>query len=169
MNFSESHNITIIDLLAQSKYHNNYNFTFTVKNQAEMNYAINLCKIYRNLIQNFEKAYESDLSKYSNRFHRFFYIGGLLSSFANGKTVHSTDVTFDLSVHFPDPDKNFPDQAQLYWIGYDQGHVSHFRHVTEFHKSIQKVVSITEFILDLNYLNCYFKPIIENLSKVNSF
>jgi hypothetical protein len=168
-NLSQPHNITIIDLIPQSKNHNNYNFSFTIKNQDEINYALNLCKIYRNLIQVFEKSHEKYLSKYSNRFHRFFYIGGLLSSFANGKSFHSTDVTFDLSVHFPDPDKNYPDQAQLQWVGYDQGHISHFRHVNEFHKSSLKEVSITELILDLNYLNCYYKQVIEKFSKVKIF
>ena len=110
-NLSQPHNITIIDLIPQSKNHNSCNFTSTIKNQDDINYALNLCKIYRNLIQVFEKSHEKYLSKYSNRFHRFFYIGGLLSSFASGKSFHSTNVTFDLSVHYPDPDKNYPDQA----------------------------------------------------------
>jgi len=168
-NILQPHNITIIDLIPQSKDHNKYNFTFTIKNQDEINYALNLCKIYRNLIQVFEKSHENHLNKYSNRFHRFFYIGGLLSSFASGKSFHSTDVTFDLSVHYPNPDKNFPDQAQLYWVGYNLGHVSHFRHVNEFHKSSQTAISITELILDLNYLNCYFKSIYQSYSKNKLF
>jgi hypothetical protein len=168
-NLSQPHNITIIDLIPQSKSHNSYNFTFTIKNQDEINYALNLCKIYRNLIQVFEKSHERYLSKYSNRFHRFFYIGGLLSSFASGKSFHNTDVTFDLSVHYPDPDKNYPDQAQLYWVGYNQGHISHFRHNNEFHKSSQTAISITELILDLNYLNCFYKPIVKKYSDIKLF
>jgi hypothetical protein len=168
---SQPHNITIIDLIPQSKDHSSYisyNFTLTVKNKDEINYALNLCKIYRNLIQVFEKSHDKYLSKYSNRFHRFFYIGGLLSSFASGKLFHNTDVTFDLSVHYPNPDKNYPDQAQLYWVGYNQGHVSHFRHNNELYKSSQTVISITELILDFNYLNCFYKPIVKKYFDIKS-
>jgi hypothetical protein len=170
LNFTQEHNITVIDRLSPSSTdHNVYNFTFVLKNKRDIDYAMNLCKIYRFLIEKFERNFTQDLAKYSERFHRFFYIGGLLSSFACGKSMHSTDVTFELSVHYPEPDRMYPGQAELFMIGYDYGQVSHFRHVNEFHKSSQKVIAISELILDLNYLNCFYKPIVEKYSKIKLF
>jgi hypothetical protein len=169
LDYTQEHILTVIDRLSPSLDHNVYNFTFILKNKADIDYAMNLCKIYRFLIEKFERNFTSDLEKYSDRFHRFFYIGGLLSSFACGKTMHSTDLSFELSVHYPEPDKMYPDQAELFVIGYDYGQVSHFRHVNEFHKSSQKVIAISELILDLNYLNCFYKPIVEKFSKIKLF
>jgi hypothetical protein len=167
--YTKEHFITVIDRLSPTADHNIYNFTFVLKNKRDIDYAMNLCRIYRFLIEKFERNFTSDLAKYSERFHRFFYIGGLLSSFACGKSVHSTDVTFELSVHYPEPDKMYTDQAELFMIGYDYGQVSHFRHVNEFHKSSQRVIAISELILDLNYLNCFYKPIVEKYSKIKLF
>jgi hypothetical protein len=169
LDYGKVHKISVVDLLPASTDHNVYNFTFVLNNKEEINYALNLCKIYRYLIANFEKKNSNILQKYSDRFHRFFYIGGLLSSFACGKSSHSTEVTFEFTVHYPEPDKKFPDQAELYMIGYDLGQLSHFRHVNEFHKSSQKEISVTELILDLNYLNCFYKPIVESFSKIKLF
>ena len=138
-------------------------------NLAEINYALNLCKIYRNLIEKFESLHEKDLGRYADRFHRFFYIGGLLSSFACGKSFYSTDVAFYFTVHYPEYDAKYNKQAELHYTGYNQGHLAHFRHVNEFHKSSQKEISITELILDLNYLNCYYKPIVEKHSGIKLF
>jgi hypothetical protein len=163
------HKIFIYDQIPASKDHNVYNFTFVLKNQDEINYAINLCKIYRFLIGEFEKENSDELQKYSKRFHRFFYIGGSLSSFACGKSMYSTDVAFEFTVHYPDYNKNYPHQAEMHGIYYDDGQLSHFRHVTEFHKSNHKEVSIKELILDLNYLICFYKPIIEKFSKIKLF
>ena len=169
IDYSKIHKIQVIDQLPAVSDHNVYNFTFVLNNKLEINYAKNLCKIYRYLIDNFEEKNNDEIQKYSERFHRFFYIGGLLSSFACGKSSHSTDVSFEFSVHYPEPDKDYPNQAELYSIGYDYGQLSHFRHVNEFHKSSQKEISITELILDLNYLNCFYKPIVEKFSKIKLF
>jgi hypothetical protein len=166
---NQIHKVIVNDSEPQSEYHNNYNFTFIIKNQDEINYAQNLCKIYRNLIQNFVNKHKSELGTLSDRFHRFFYIGGRLSSFACGKSIHNTDVSFEVSVHHPVADINYPEQAQLSYVNYDFGHLGHFRYVNEFHKSNFKEVSITELILDLNYLNCYYKPIVEKSSKLRIF
>ena len=164
-NNTEKHIIKIPDLEPQSEKHNSYNFTFIIKNQAEKDYALNLCKTYRNIIQSFKNLNEIFIKK-NSRFHRFFYIGGLLSSFAAGKTFHNTDSSFDVSLHYPNADSDYPNQANLHWVGYEQGHVSHFRNLNEFHKSSQKEISITELILDLNYINCYYKPILEKNFKI---
>jgi hypothetical protein len=166
---NQIHKIIVNDSQPQSEYHNNYNFTFIIKNQDEINYALNVCKIYRNLIQNFENKHKSELGTFSDRFHRFFYIGGILSSFACGKSIHNTDVSFDMNVHHPVSDINYPEQAEISHINYNFGHLGHFRYVNEFHKSNYKEISITELILDLNYLNCYYKPMVEKSSKIRLF
>ena len=167
--YNRSHTIFVQDLESTSAVHNAYNFTFVLKTNEDINYALNLCRIYRLWIEPFETRQKSELGKYSKRFHRFFYIGGLLSSFACGKSSHSTDVTFELTVHYPEADAKYPKQAELYSIGYDYGHLAHFRHVNEFQKSSQKEVSISELILDLNYISCYYKPIFERKSKLKLF
>jgi hypothetical protein len=167
LNYSQSHKIVVLDKLSAQSDHNVYNFTFILANKEEINYAMNLCKIYRQLVEDFKKL--NEIQKYSENFNRFFYIGGLLSSFACGKSSHSTDLTFELSVHYPEGDPRHPDQAKLHMIGYEYGQLSHFRRVNEFHKSSQKEISIKELILDLNYLSCYYKPIVEKFSKIKLF
>ena len=126
-------------------------------------------KIYRNLIQKFENSHENDLVKYSERFHRFFYISGALSSFACGKSIHSTDVSFYFTVHYPESDINYPKQSIFNFVEYNYGHLAHFRHVNEFHKSKTTEISISDLVLDLNYLNCYYKPIVEKYSKIKLY
>ena len=155
----EQHTIIVVNLEPTSKDHNAYNFTFIINNKEEISYAKNLCKLYRLFVEKFENENKNELSKYSLRYHRFFYIGGLTTSFACGKTSHSTDVTFSLTVHYPDA-------AELHMVQYDEGQLSHFRHVNQFPV---KNISITELVLDLNYLNCFYKPIVNKYSKINLY
>ena len=169
LNYSQSHKIVVVDKLQAKSDHNVYNFTFILANKEEINYAINLFNIYRQLVEHFERENKNEIQNYSENFHRFFYIGGLLSSFAIGKSSHSTDVSFEFTVHYPEGDKKYPKQAELYNIGHEYGQLSHFRSLNEFHKSSRKEISIKELILDLNYLSCYYKPIVEKFSKIKLF
>ena len=81
-NASDIYKVIVVDSEPQSSNHNAYNFTFVFKNKVDIDYAVNLCRIYRSFIEKFKKWNKNKLD--SNRFHRFFYIGGLLSSFACG-------------------------------------------------------------------------------------
>ena len=163
--FEKVHKIFVIDRLSASFDHNVYNFTFVLNSKEEIYYAMNLCRLYRFI----ERIDLTNIVNYSDRFHRFFYIGGLLSSFACGKSAHSTDVTFEFSVHYPEQDKMYPNQAELFSIGYDGGQLSHFRSINEFHKSSKKEVSIIELIFDLNYFNCFYMSIVEDFFKIKAF
>jgi hypothetical protein len=169
LNYSQSHKIVVLDKLSAQSDHNVYNFTFILANKEEINYAINLCKIYRQLVEHFEKENKNEIQKYSDNFHRFFYIGGLLSSFAIGKSSYSTDVSFEFTVHYPEHDQKYPKQAEFNSIGHEYGQLSHFRSLNEFHKAKLKEISIQELILDLNYLSCFYKPIVEKFSKIKLF
>ena len=63
-NVSEVYKVNVIDLQPQSDQHNAYNFTFLFKNKDDIDYAINMCKIYRNLIESFETLNKNKLNQY---------------------------------------------------------------------------------------------------------
>ncbi len=53
------------------------------------------------------------------------------------------------------------DRAEYKAVAYELGHESHFREFMNF--NYDPPVSIRYLIFDVNYFNCYFKPILDEL------
>ena len=152
--------IEVIDITPKSKFHNPYNYTFIIKNQDELIYAKNLLFIYRHFIEKFENKYTKQLSGLSEQFHRYFYISGPTTGWLCGKSIWHTDKTSEYSVHYGVV------ASEPRWFNFDEGHNAHFRQSYPFNA---KNISITEFSLDFNYLNCFYEPMIRILSNVSIF
>jgi hypothetical protein len=71
------------------------NISFTIASKIELKYAVKLFKIYKTVVGPYLEA-----NKEPFEFDRFFAIIGEMNNFVLGKTVHSTEVTFDLSLRF---------------------------------------------------------------------
>jgi hypothetical protein len=155
----------------------NVTFVFTIRSQKELIYAAGLLRVYKNVIKPFIDDFEYRKITGSG-YDRFFYVGGKSSSFACGKTVHDTRTTFDLSIHYVENylNRTVPNRPLIerdkskYWlminyVSFQHGHSSHFRkkysHLSEHFKE----VAIQELQLDLNYLDCFFKPVMEKLRR----
>ena len=144
--------INVIDLEPSSADHYQNNFTFIIRDEMEFVYAKNLLYIYKNFIENIVDFKLNETSK----FERVFYLAGESSLKYSGKTIHNTDITSGVSVHYP-IDYVFD------LVDINTGHTSHFR--KEFQVKVENM-SITELLLDLNYINCFYKPI-RNLIETN--
>lgn len=142
-------------------------FSVTIKSQRELKYAINLLKVYKTYFKPYLDENAALFLNQTKDFDRFFAIVGHINNFALGKTLHNSDVSFDISLHmvenYFDISQNPPqvkyDKAnwRLNYFPYDLSHLSHFRKVQYFS---YKEVPFEFLVFNLNYFNCYFRPIL---------
>jgi hypothetical protein len=155
----------------------NLTFSFTIKNKKDLRYAESLLKVYQNVIKPFID--EFDYSKIvGSEYNRFFYVGGVANEFAAGKTVHDTRSTFALFIHYVEhylnmsvPERPVVDyDKSKYWlmhnyVPWQRGHSSHFRrsygHLSRYYRE----TAIQDLQLDLNYLDCFFRPVVDKLRR----
>jgi hypothetical protein len=156
--FTQPFSINVIDLDDASSSHIPNNYTFKISDHDEFNYAKVLCKIYENLIKNFQEKHKSSIEKYSNRYNRFFYIAGESTAKHFGKTIHSTDSSLQMIHHYPV-------DTSYYMVRYDTGHVSHFRDSYEFNPKFFPI-PVRDLFVDLNYFFCFYKPILLKLDQI---
>jgi hypothetical protein len=151
-----------------------FSFKFTIQSDHELNYALGILKAYRTIIQPFLRTNKALLKKCAALdFSRFFVLNGDMNNFQNGKTLADTRITFDLSIHYTEsiyerdratnrPVIKFNKRGErLLVFPSNIAHMSHFR---TFQKFSYKSVSIESLFLDLNYMNCYFMPLLREFS-----
>lgn len=134
-----------------------FNFIFSIKNLKELNYAKNLYKLYFNIIKPFRELFNKEIQKYVEKFDRLFVLIEDQDKVGYGKTIHNTQVSFDLTLHQP--------LDRPFWkVPLKYGYLSHFRDY--YQPTInQEPISILNIQFDLNYFDCYFKPIMKELMK----
>ena len=153
------------------------NFTVTINNQHELNYAKNLLSLYKHLIKPYLKENEQLLKKASERLTRYFYMDirsdteilALGKSFVNPETSE-----FMANAHVPISDDRFLygiDVTKIFDINEPlrlqpqhnveiaSYYIAHFRDRYRMGKSSK---SIVRFHIDLNYFACYAKSLIWN-------
>ena len=157
---SFEHTINVIDTESENKFHNPYNFTFVIRSFEELTYAKNLLFLYRNFLEKFDTQHRKTLSVYTEQFRRYFYISGTATDWLCGKSIWHTDKTSEYSVHYGVV------AEELYYMNFDQGHNGHFRRNYPFKPNN---ISISELSLDFNYLNCFYKPIIQKFANISIF
>jgi hypothetical protein len=155
---STYHVIQVFDTIAENPNHNPYTYNFVISNKDELSYARNLLFLYKNFIEKFENKYQTVLDDYSEQYHRYFYISGAATDWLCGKSIWHTDKTSEYSVHYGVV------ADYLHTLDFDNGHNGHFRRNYPF-KAEQ--IKITDISLDFNYLNCFYKPIIEKFTNIN--
>jgi hypothetical protein len=77
-----------------------HSFNFTIVNKNEFQYAVNLLKIYKTVIQPYLVKNRKIIQDNVQYYDRLFSIVGQVNSFALGKTMHDTRVTVGLTIHF---------------------------------------------------------------------
>lgn len=127
-------------------------FYFRINGSDELKYARNLCKLNRVYVQPYLEKNKNLFENVSDNFRRFFaLISAKDNQFNMGKTVHKTTSLRSICVHTMcgRRDKR---------IDMNHGHLSHFRGSFRFKEGIK--FSIRQLVFDLNYFNCYMKPIL---------
>ena len=151
-------------------------YLFTISNQHEFEYARNLLALYVQEIRPYLTTSATNFARYVKDFDRFFFIAGKINDFSWGKSVHNTRHTLDFTVHHANKyitgdtklpvevDWNFlnAEYAKYYRVPYKLAYVSHFR---SFFPNSRSKIPVSFLHLDFNYLNCYFVPIVEKISK----
>jgi len=155
---SVNHVIQVFDTVAENHNHNPYTYNFVISNKDELSYAQNLLFLYKNFIEKFENKYKSVLEDYTEQYHRYFYISGASTNWLCGKSIWHTEKTSEYSVHYGVV------ADYLHTLDFDNGHNGHFRRNYPFKA---EEIKITELSLDFNYLNCFYKPIIEKFTNIN--
>jgi hypothetical protein len=136
----------------------NYTYHFLFNNQDDVNYVKNMIKIYKLFIRNFFISNKNTLDQYSNQFNRFFYIAGDVTSHACGKTIHNTNLTWQLTTHYVVGSGH-------YAVNFNEGSDSHFR--LEYTFQPQKTINARDLVLDFNYIYCYYRPILKYFTKLD--
>ncbi|CAF0896674.1 unnamed protein product [Brachionus calyciflorus] len=136
---------------AKSEYLS-FNLTFKLENNIDLEYSKNLVKLYRNFAKPFIKNNKESFGKVSKNYQRFFALISMRDNeFLMGKSIHTTDHTNPLCIH-----SLCGRRDKL--VSFNHGHLSHFRGSFKFKN---QVYSIRQIIFDLNYLNCFVKPLLK--------
>jgi hypothetical protein len=168
-NSNINYTVQVLDLNVKKEM--NISMEFTIKGQDQLNYAKNMVKIYKEIIKPYFEANKNFISANVKDFDRFFVMISKHNSRFCGKTVHDTRVSFDLTIHYMEHYINKTQVVfdrkllwqQQFWPSINEARTSHFRNNLGYFSDLYKQVPIVDFQLDLNYLNCYFIPILERL------
>ena len=149
-----------VHLIKTADFDRHYNYSFLIKDEDDLQYAMNLVKLYKYLFRPlFTNTIKIDIMRNSEfYFNRFFYFAhNLITKKVPGKTIHYTDETYRLKIHGA-LDIN---EAE---VQYQHGHVSHFRPKYSHYFSYQgiKVFPIKALALDINYFYIHYS---ENLKR----
>ena len=139
-------------------FYRNYTYSFLFSNNSDVKYIENLIKIYKILIKDFIIKNNETLIKYSYEYSRYFYLGGSLTTHRCGKTIHNTNVSLQMTVHYSDGHGSKT-------IRYNHGASSHFR--VEYNFKDNRTISIQDLILDLNYIYCYYRHVLKRLTSLD--
>ena len=150
------------------------NYVFTISNEEERKYAHKLLPLYQYILKPFIATNEKLFARLPSDFARFFYISGLISEETWGKSVHNTSHIFDVTVHhgyrYIDEkknavltvDHNYLNQNAMHMrVEHKHAYLAHFR--AYFPNSLGNI-PISYLHVDLNYLNCYFRPIVKRMN-----
>ncbi|CAF0819621.1 unnamed protein product [Brachionus calyciflorus] len=153
----------------------NQAFIFKIESKFDYDYARALVYLNKEVLQPYLRKYGHLIEKYAQNVDRFVMISGRANDFVYAKSTHDTRRSFDLTVHHPldylDSDKlviyydnNYLDEskAEYYSVDYNYGHLAHFRSHFSF---TLPPMPITFLNFDVNYFNCYFRPILKKLSE----
>ena len=149
--------------------------SFLISNTQDLKYARSMLNIYRDVIKPFLDTNKLVFQQNVDNFDRLYSFGFPLDP-NPGKSIHETRSTFSFSHHFPGLGVKLDgEKASLYHIAPPAtrvpirlGRMAHFRsrvfreNLLVFSHFYQRR-PIRELQLDLNYLNCYFLPILDRI------
>ena len=138
-------------------------YTFEIRNtKAEVNYVRNLVKLHNEIVKPFIQENQQLIEQNCDRYDSFYLFAGQVNSQSLGKTIHDTRSSFEATLHHSYKSiykTNQPLLASFATVGHEIGHLSHFRNALNI-RSI--TIPIRQLHLDLNYLICFFKNILNS-------
>ena len=134
-------------------------FKIVIHEKIDFEYAKYLEKLYLTVIQPFMLRNTATLELMPDQFNRIFLFHGKSTSWYAGKTIHNTQITTSLTTHYPD------NKTNILYIPMEYGYLSHFREDLEWMAQHipNKLISIRDFKFDINYFQCYYKPLTQKL------
>ena len=156
-NYTIGNNKIIIIKLNDENY-KNYTYNFMFRNQDDINYIKNMIKIYKLLVKDFFISNRNKLNEYSNEYNRYIYLGGAITSHRCGKTIHNTNITWQMNPHYQVG-------SHARFISYDSGVSSHFR--VGYNFRVNATIPVGEMILDLNYIYCYYRFVLKHFTSLD--
>jgi hypothetical protein len=155
-----------------------FSFEFTIQSDKALSYALGMLKVYRAVIQPYLRKNKDFIERCASiDFARIFVLNGPINNFQNGKTMSDTRITLDVSIHYPenhferDRASNRPvvkyNKPWNRLLGFNTN-LAHFSHFRKFQKFPYKHAPIESLYVDLNYMNCYFMPLLQELKKEGS-
>lgn len=134
-------------------------FQVFIDNEGEHSYARALYDLYKKRVAPFLERNSKTFQDMPEVFSRLFLVGNRTTSWMCGKTIHNTQNVQFVSTHYPEGNNQF---KNMVWTPQEYGHVSHFR--SSLKDLNERNVSIYHIQFDLNYFNCYLKPICKKLN-----
>ena len=159
----DRHEITITDV----SFFGNITYTILFEGEKDINYGKNLVKLYQLLVDGLRRDNNRSMSALSayNHFDRFLVLNGDLTSWQEGKTLHNTDISLEVGIHFPEKIKTW---YYTKIVDYNNGHMSHFRWQTNlklFNKSLPRLtMNVKDLKFDFNYFYCYFPTMLKSIA-----
>jgi hypothetical protein len=144
----------------------NTSFALTITTKRELRYAINLLNLYKTTLKAF---FERRTVLANSSFNRFFFVAGEVNNGLAGKSVHSTRRTLGIDMHRSTSGIDFGQRPPVRYYTNERdddneltvtsqfGHVGHFRTRVDPNFDLSNI-PFHSLHLDLNYLFCYFVP-----------
>ena len=137
------------------------NYTLVIDGPRDVNYAKNLIKLYRLLVDDFNVKKHDELQKYTkhNVFNRFIYLNRPVGD-EGLKVIYNTDTNLIMHVHFA-----FMEKVASLEIANQYARYSHFRSKTKMENGW--VINVKEIGFDFNYLFCYYRKVLKNIASID--
>ncbi len=176
----ENENTHVFNVSHVNNRNGNVTFEMAISSQLELDYAKSLLVLYKQVVVPFVDKNRDAMEKYGQNYDRLFATIGYLNSFALGKTIHDTRVSFDMNMHFMETfvsqknrtaggrvelDKDLTNVKAYTYLESAHIHMSHFRHEQYFD---YKRVNFRDVYFDFNYFNCYFRPVLQAFASQKS-
>ena len=139
---------------------NNKKFTITISSVAEFNYAIKLLELNKKAIKPYFKSFNQKL--HIKKYNSFYTITGSSVHWVVGKTTHNTNRSLATEIHFNTKQidystLNIVQGRDVTYVNHNLAYLSHFKNGLR-----MKPIPISQFLPDLNYIICYFRPTVKN-------
>jgi hypothetical protein len=159
------------DTMTQSIIVNLTYVSFSIGNLKELQYANSLLKVYKSYVEPLFSKLGNETNRAGN-FNKMFFVTGSANDYYPGKSIINTRRSMDSFIHWSASIIEISEDKKNVSVWHDWGnwgrlelvsspnvaHMSHFRKGSLRFDQMARIVSISSFHFDLNYLKCYFLP-----------
>jgi hypothetical protein len=167
--------IALANLTTNSIIVNLTTVSFSICNLKELRYSISLLKLYKSYVKPLLSKLRTKLTARAGNYNKLFFITGSVSDSYPGKSILNTRRSMDTFIHWSSSVIEIDEQNNVS-VRHDGGllgrlelislpdvaHMSHFRKESIRFDQMDRIVPISSFHFDLNYLKCYLIPGIQS-------